>query len=587
MSKILIRVQSPDGTKRIELPKDDVLAHLYERVYREFKIDPTHFAEWSLFSDRNKSVHVPNSRNTRLHDVVSHGDILFLMPCGAPTQTQVDYSHIEEDQVDLDLAKQHGKISRERDEQLCHHGPQGKCIHCTEVEPFDTAYLASRNPPVKYMSFHAYIKKLQSGIDKGKYLNLENMNCKIRAGCKEHPAWPKGICNKCQPPTIYLNRQFYRHVDNIMFENSQIVDNFLNYWRKSGTQRIGLLYGRYEAYDGVPLGIKAVVSAIYEPPQVSTESSVELELPDPNEEKVNNLCKKLGLKCVGWMFTDLVTEDTRSGSIKHFRGNANSYYLTAEECIMAGYFQNKYKNYTKLSMDGYFGSKFVTVVVTGDSSNQIHFEAYQVSEQCAALVRDECMIPTIDAPELAYIRESSNEKYIPDVYFREKDQYNNEVTKIARPLPVEYLLVDLPAGFAKDPIFSFNDDNPVMKFNFPIENRTTVGEAQDFSSMQRYMNQFPSYKFLDAISNFHLLIFLITNQTVHFDNVIDDLLAAIKSKNAQKAIEWAKTPEWLTIEHFIVEGINASMGDEWSCAMCTFKNEPTANVCSICQTPRG
>jgi nuclear protein localization family protein 4 len=138
------------------------------------------------------------------------------------------------------------------------------------------------------MSYHAYLKKLQSGIDKysirykkshclsltkfrlkrGKYLNLENLNCKIRPGCADHPAWPKGICNKCQPPTIYLNRQPYRHVDNIMFENSQIVENFLNYWRKSGNQRIGLLFGRYEAYDGVPLGIKAVVTAIYEPPQV-------------------------------------------------------------------------------------------------------------------------------------------------------------------------------------------------------------------------------------------------------------------------------------------------------------------------------
>lgn len=42
---------------------------------------------------------------------------------------------------------------------------------------------------------------------RGKYTNLENLNCKIKPGCKEHPPWPKGICNKCQPPTVYLNRQ--------------------------------------------------------------------------------------------------------------------------------------------------------------------------------------------------------------------------------------------------------------------------------------------------------------------------------------------------------------------------------------------
>jgi nuclear protein localization protein 4 homolog len=54
----------------------------------------------------------------------------------------------------------------------------------------------------------------------------------------------------------------------------------------------------------------------------------------------------------------------------------------------------------------------------GDSTNNIHFEGYQVSNQCASLVRDGCIIPTYDAPELAYIKESSNEQFIPDVYFR-------------------------------------------------------------------------------------------------------------------------------------------------------------------------
>ena len=53
-----------------------------------------------------------------------------------------------------------------------------------------------------------------------------------------------------------------------MFENGHMVNRFLNYWRSSGHQRIGFLYGRYEVYEGVPLGIRAVIAAIYEPPQV-------------------------------------------------------------------------------------------------------------------------------------------------------------------------------------------------------------------------------------------------------------------------------------------------------------------------------
>lgn len=57
-----------------------------------------------------------------------------------------------------------------------------------------------------------------------------------------------------------------------MFENPSLVERFLNYWRNTGHQRIGYLYGKYEIHSDVPLGIRAVVAAIYEPPQVSQQN---------------------------------------------------------------------------------------------------------------------------------------------------------------------------------------------------------------------------------------------------------------------------------------------------------------------------
>ena len=57
------------------------------------------------------------------------------------------------------------------------------------------------------------------------------------------------------------------------------------------------LYGKYEEYDQVPLGIQAVVAAIYEPPQSSEPDGVEL-LDDPNAETIDRLYAQIGLEKV-------------------------------------------------------------------------------------------------------------------------------------------------------------------------------------------------------------------------------------------------------------------------------------------------
>jgi len=56
------------------------------------------------------------------------------------------------------------------------------------------------------------------------------------------------------------------------------------------------------------------------------------------------------------------------------------------------------------------------------------------------------------------------------------DKYSNEVTQLARPLPVEYLLVDMPAAFPVDLAFTFYADANVRPF--PMANRSDIGEIQ-------------------------------------------------------------------------------------------------------------
>lgn len=133
-----------------------------------------------------------------------------------------------------------------------------------------------------------------------------------------------------------------------------------------------------------------------------------------------------------------MSEDAAAGTVKSIRG-IDTHFLTAQECILAGHLQNQHPNVSKYSSNGVFGSKFVTICVTGkndnnnikcvfnfflnlfpegDSKKQVHMEGYAVSAQCMALVRDHCLVPTKDAPELGYVRESSDKQFVPDVYYK-------------------------------------------------------------------------------------------------------------------------------------------------------------------------
>lgn len=49
-----------------------------------------------------------------------------------------------------------------------------------------------------------------------------------------------------------------------------------------------------------------------------------------------------------------------------------------------------------------------------------------MSNQCMALVRDECLLPCKDAPELGFAKESSPEQYVPDVFYKVGPHVKNE-----------------------------------------------------------------------------------------------------------------------------------------------------------------
>ncbi|XP_034487130.1 nuclear protein localization protein 4 homolog isoform X1 [Drosophila innubila] len=620
----LIRVQSAEGIKRIEISPKSNLKQLYDIVQNSLNADG-----FGLFLERNFATELHASVSKLVGTSLKHGDMVYLKQIAGTSSRRASTTAMEnlafnsvtkqsgdkisnarpsnniiEDEVDQQLFKSDGTIKRERDTKLCHHNANGRCVHCSPLEPYDESYLKEHN--IKHLSFHSYIRKQTSGMDHGKYFVFDDINCRIKPGCREHPPWPKGICSKCQPSAITLNRQTYRHVDNVMFENTKIVERFLNYWRTTGHQRMGYLYGTYEQHADVPLGIRAKVAAIYEPPQESSRDSINI-CPDEGADDVDAVASALGLKKIGWIFTDLITKDASAGTVKQIRG-IETHFLTAQECITAGELQNRHPNPCKYASNGNFGSKFVTICVTGDQTKQVHMEGYAVSAQCMALVRDNCLIPTKDAPELGYVRESTDKQYVPDVFYKEKDQYGNEVQRLARPLPVEYLLVDVPASTPLQPQYTFTEYD--KRQAFPIENRYIDGHLQDFNALSNYLSAWADEEFLEAISDFHLLIYLYKMDMLPLRQHMGPLLEAVRSKNPNKAADFKSEEVWKLLESLFQASSTGSGGttsypsgaaatagtagadamdldaNTWTCNHCTFINRGELTSCEICSLPR-
>lgn len=114
------------------------------------------------------------------------------------------------------------------------------------------------------------------------------------------------------------------------------------------------------------------------------------------------------------------------------------------------------------------------------------------------------------------LKTCSNFVFFVLVHLQEKDQYGNEVSRLARPLPVEYLLVDVPASTPVTPLYTFTvrDD----KRMFPVENRYLDGHLQDFNALSAYISNWSNNDFLEVkvLLLFHKLAYLILQKFCRF-----------------------------------------------------------------------
>ncbi|KAF9015031.1 NPL4 family-domain-containing protein [Cyathus striatus] len=551
---MLIRLRSKDGNFRFEFSPTDQISDLLAKI---LETSPDADPESVTISNqpRGNETKVSSLRGQTLKSLgLNHGDLVFVsyqpkaasstatddaIPSTSNAQTIVPpnvekrpWELVKEDQVDEYWRSETGMIQRTRDAQFCKHGPKGMCDYCMPLEPYDTAYHKEHN--IKYLSYHAYLRKItpKSTLSASSLLPpLTPLSYTVKTPCPtgSHPAWPAGICTACQPSAITLQSQPFRMVDHLEIASTDIIDRFLQAWRKTGLQRFGWLIGRYAPYKEVPMGIKAVVEAIYEPPQQGELDGLVLGWPWEDEPRIKALAASASnpLTIVGYIFTDLdPTPEDRTKNI--YKRHPQSFLLSSLEAIFAAALQKRNPSPSKSSPTGEFSSRLVTAVLTATEDGQVDISAYQVSEQAVAMVEADMIEASVD-PSIVRVKEEDRNqgsaRYVPDVFFSYKNEYGLEAKKSAKPcFPVEYLMVNVTHGFPQNPSPTFQSTQ------FSIENRQGL-EEQNLEQVMRDLNKLDapslqsrveSYKKAELaryLSDWHLLAFLETTQLFTSDDM--------------------------------------------------------------------
>ncbi|KAF8506893.1 polyubiquitin-tagged protein recognition complex Npl4 component [Russula emetica] len=663
---MLVRIRSRDGNFRFEVEPTADLSELVTKI-----LETTENADHTTLSISNQ----PRGNETLASTLagrslkslgIGHGELIFVSYKQRPTQdhspektfpsasstssTSRPWEKAREEAIDQYWRTKDGKIARHRDPNFCKHGANAMCDYCMPLEPYDRKYHQEHN--IKHLSYHAYLRQLTPKTSSAAAAALPPLvepDYRVKVPCPTggHSNWPAGICTACQPSAITLQSQSFRMVDHLEIASTETIELFLKSWRSTGLQRFGWLIGRYEPYDEVPMGVKAIVEAIHEPPQEGEFDGLSLGLPWEDESRIRSLAASASspLTIVGYIFTDLdPTPEDRTKNV--YKRHPLSFFLSSLEVLFAAHLQVQNRTPSHSSPSGHFASRLVTAVLTGTKDGAVDIAAYQVSEQAVGMLQADMIEASVDPGIMRVKEESRGEdggtaRYVPDVFFRYRNEYGIEVKKSAKPaFPVEYLLINVTHGFPQNPSPFFRSHH------FAIENRPEI-EEQSIEQVMRSLNELgapdvqPSRR--DAgdgsnahrrlelakwLSDWHLLSFLGTSGLLSEDDakVLIRVATSPNMENDSAVLDaLLETESWQTLATFARESARTSLSqrparpapdapstrmmdddippelfDEVAtpahgndrpstnvrvCPHCTFENTNSGNDCEVCGLP--
>ncbi len=233
-------------------------------------------------------------------------------------------------------------------------------------------------------------------------------------------------------------------------------------------KRIGFLYGTFQEDTN-----QVRVEAIYEPPQQPDPDAAEgfEQLDDPLEDNVEQMAQFCGLRKVGWIFGHAARDTV----------------LTAAEIIMAAELQLE-------AAGGVEETPFVTVKVAMAKDGTVAVEAFQVSQQCMAMVAEEALEIGPD----------------PSVC-----QVNETFTAIQEGKPSK--TVENSFFLTVVPIVQHTSEMFVAQF--PRLNRDLDDRTPSKEELKKQLSKSGSagWSFVDLLADFNLLIYLSNSLDVHQD----------------------------------------------------------------------